>query len=71
MRKTEKRLIEKNGIAKALYGERVNALLREQYTLSEELAILRRRDSAPEAFAAYNAYAEACKERARAEEVGA
>ena len=67
MKNSEKRLIEKNGIRDALYGERVNSLIRERYTLSEELAILRRRDSAPEAFAAYNTYAEECKARADAE----
>ena len=67
MKNSEKRLIEKNGIRDALYGERVNSLIRERYTLSEELAILRRRDGAPEQFAAYNAYAEACKARADAE----
>ena len=72
MKNTKKRLIERNGIKEAIYGERVNALLRERYTLSEELAILRRRDSAPEEFAAYDAYAEQCKARARYdEEVGA
>ena len=67
MKNTEKRLIEKNGIASAIYAERVNALLRGRYTLSEELSILRRRESAPEEFAAYNAYAEECKMRARRE----
>ena len=67
MKNTEKRLIEKNGIASAIYAERVNALLRERYTLSEELSILRRRESAPAEFSAYNAYAEECKERARRE----
>lgn len=67
MKKTEQRLIEKNGIGEAVYGERVNALLRERYTLSEELSILRRRDTVPDEFAAYDAYAEECKARARAE----
>lgn len=67
MKNTEKRLIEKNGIGAAVYGERVNALMRERYTLSEELSLLRRRDTAPLEFAAYNAYAEECKTRARQE----
>ena len=40
--------------------------MRERYPLSRELSILRRRDTAPEEFAAYNAYAEECKRRARA-----
>ena len=67
MKNTEKRLIEKNGIGNAIYGEYVNRLMRERYTLSEELSILRRRDSAPAEFEAYNAYAEDCKARARQE----
>ena len=46
------------------YGETVNGLIRQKYTLSEELAILRQRDTKPEEFEAYNAYAESCKEEA-------
>lgn len=47
------------------YGETVNGLIRLKYTLSEELAILRQRDTKAEEFEAYNAYAESCKEEAR------
>lgn len=47
------------------YGETVNGLIRRKYTLSEELAILRQRDTKSEEFEAYNAYAESCKEEAR------
>ena len=47
------------------YGETVNGLIRRKYTLSEELAILRQRDTKAEEFEAYNAYAESCKEKAR------
>ncbi len=47
------------------YGETVNGLIRRKYTLSEELAILRQRDTKAEEFEAYNAYAEFCKEEAR------
>jgi hypothetical protein len=46
------------------YGETVNGLIRRKYTLSEELAILRQRDTKSEEFEAYNAYAESCKEEA-------
>jgi hypothetical protein len=46
------------------YGEMVNGLIRRKYTLSEELAILRQRDTKAEEFEAYNAYAESCKEEA-------
>ena len=47
------------------YGETVNGLIRRKYTLSEELAILRQRDTKAKEFEAYNAYAESCKEEAR------
>jgi hypothetical protein len=47
------------------YGETVTGLIRRKYTLSEELAILRQRDTKAEEFEAYNAYAESCKEEAR------
>lgn len=43
------------------YNEEVNSMIRGKYSLSEELAILRQRDSKPDEFAAYNEYAEHCK----------
>ncbi len=49
------------------YEQRVEQLIRARYSLSAELAILRQRDSKPEEFAAYNAYAEQCKATAKAE----
>lgn len=45
----------------AAYEEYVNALIREKYTLSQELAILRQRNTKPEEYATYNAYCEECK----------
>ena len=50
----------------AAYEEYVNALIREKYTLSQELAILRQRDTKPEEYNAYNAYCETCKIEAKA-----
>ena len=47
------------------YEERVLAKIRERYSVDDELAILRQRDTKPDAFEAYNQYAEACKEEAR------
>ena len=61
----QKLLSRLNGTEEKEYGARVNRLLRTRYTLSEELAILRRRDENPEAFAAYYAFAEECKQRAK------
>lgn len=49
----------------AAYENSVNALIREKYTLSQELAILRQRDSKPEEYAAYNAYCEQFKAQAK------
>lgn len=48
------------------YSTLVERYIREKYSLSAELAILRQRDSKPEEFAEYNAYAEDCKARAKA-----
>ena len=51
----------------AEYSERVNALIRERYSDSEELSILRQRDEKPTEFAEYYEYCEDCKSRAKAE----
>ncbi len=49
------------------YESRVSALIRAKYTLNQELSILRQRDTKPAEFAEYNAYAEECKAKAKAE----
>lgn len=53
--------------SQAEYNAAVSAKIRERYDVNAELAVLRQRDSKPEEFAAYNAYAEACKAQAKAE----
>ena len=67
MTNTHLLLMQKNGATEALYADRVVALLRTRYSLSEELSLLRRRDECPAAFAAYSAFAEECKRLARLE----
>lgn len=47
------------------YESEVNERIREKYTLSQELAILRQRDTKPEEYAEYNAYCEQCKAQAK------
>lgn len=47
------------------YEVLVERFIRESYTISEELAVQRQRDSKPEEFKAYNDYCEACKSKAR------
>lgn len=52
-------LIEKEKMAR--YESLIVSKIRERYTLDQELAILRQRDSKPTEFAEYNAYVEQCK----------
>lgn len=47
------------------YALLVERYIRQKYSLSAELAILRQRDTKPEEFAEYNAYAEQCKAKAK------
>lgn len=49
------------------YSEKVVSLIREKYSLDEELAIQRQRDSKPQEFQEYFNYCEACKQKARGE----
>lgn len=49
------------------YDELVDSKIRARYTVSQEFAILRQRDTKPTEFAEYNAYCEQCKAEARAE----
>lgn len=47
------------------YEEKVNELIRARYSVSQELAILRQRDTKPDEFDDYNTFAERCKAEAR------
>lgn len=47
------------------YEKRVQALIWERYSVADELAILRQRDTKPDEFAAYFEYAEQCKVQAK------
>lgn len=49
------------------YETLVEKYIREKYTVSNELAILRQKDDKPEEFKEYHDYAESCKARAKAE----
>ena len=51
----------------AAYKAAVERLIRERYSVADELGILRQRDTKPQEFAEYNAFAEQCKAQARAE----
>ena len=47
------------------FEQRVVNRIREKYSIDDELAILRQRDSKPEEFAEYNAFVEKIKEEER------
>lgn len=51
------------------YEQQVEALIRQQYSVSDELAILRQRDTKPKEFKAYFEYCEQCKAEAKRETV--
>ncbi len=63
--KSEIKLAKANGIIDELYEDIVVRLIRKQYTVSRELAVLRQRDSKPEEYQRYDEYAEACKAEAK------
>lgn len=44
-----------------LYENEIIRRIRAKYTVNQELAILRQRDTKPEEFAEYNAFVERCK----------
>lgn len=52
---------------KPTYEERVEQLIRERYSLNQELAIQRQRDTKVEEFNEYYAYCEACKQQTKEE----
>lgn len=51
------------------YKERIIARIRAVYSVDDEIAILRQRDTKPEEFDAYNAFVEQIKAEERANEV--
>ena len=54
----------------AEYENAVNAKIREKYTLSQELSILRQKDEKADEYAEYYAYCEQCKAQAKIETYG-
>ncbi len=50
-----------------LYESEIVRKIRKRYTVNQELAILRQRDTKPEEFAEYNAYVEQCKTEVKQE----
>ena len=54
-----------NSVPVPTYEQWVQQSIRERYSVDDELAILRQRDTKPDEFAAYYEYAEQCKAQAK------
>lgn len=55
---------EKNDLK---YENKIVSKIRQKYSVNQELAILRQRDTKPDEFAEYNEYVEQCKAEAKSE----
>lgn len=64
---TEEEIAEIQALTPSIpYEQRVVNRIREKYSVDDELAILRQRDTKPEEFAEYNNYVELVKAEERA-----
>ena len=63
---TKLTLAIKNNRIDKTYEELVITLIRQKYSINEELAILRQRDSKPQEFAEYNQFVENIKSQLKA-----
>ena len=70
MTHTERKLCRLNGTEEEEYGALVTRKIRARYSLSDELATLRKREKDPIAFSAYDEFVEACKKEAHTEIYG-
>ena len=61
----EIKLAKKNGVAKKVYPQLVQELINKKYSIYDELAIQRQRDTKQDEFNAYNTYCEECKVEAK------
>ena len=60
-------LILKNISKDKLYANLVSKLIRERYSVDDEMAILRQKETKLEEWKEYNSYCEDCKAKAKAE----
>lgn len=61
------KLAKLNGTVDEVYENEVINRIRKKYSINQELAILRQRDTKPTEFEEYNAYVEACKNAVKKE----
>lgn len=58
---------EKEYVKNLEYKTKIDKLIRQRYSINDEIAILRQRECKPEEYAEYNAYCEQCKAQAKSE----
>lgn len=61
------KLVLKNISKDRLYPNLVSRLIRERYSIDDEMAILRQKDTKPDEYETYNSFCEECKAKARKE----
>lgn len=66
MTRKEIKLAILNGKEQLVYEELVNQLIEKRYSIRQELAIQRQKETKPDEFKEYNDYAESCKAQAKA-----
>ncbi|MBQ9784390.1 MAG: hypothetical protein IJW29_02710 [Clostridia bacterium] len=59
-------LAKKNGTLERIRSKLVEDLIGRHYTIGQQIAVLRQKEEKPAEYAAFCAYAEACKARVRA-----
>lgn len=60
------KLAIRNGKEKEIYSQLVGELISSKYSIHQELAIQRQKETKPDEFKEYNDYAEWCKAQAKA-----
>ena len=61
----EIKLAKKNGVTEKIYPQLVQELINKKYSIYDELAIQRQRDTKQDEFNEYNTYCEECKAEAK------
>lgn len=65
MTEKEIKLAIKNGVAAEVYPKLVQELINEKYSIYDELALQRQRNTKKAEFNEYNSYCEECKAKAK------
>ena len=60
-------LAKENGITREMYKARILELIRERYSVSDEISLIRQKEDKPLEYAEYDAFVESCKAQAKKE----